>query len=283
MDDAALDELVARAVTTGATPGPSAHPDQIAAAERRLGVRFDPSYRRFLERCNGLEKLGDVDLYPVDELGLSSRWRDNHHFLVGEYFAYEPTFEMRGNSTIEPEFHPAPPGQKHVLIGYRNLSPTSLVCNFSISDPSVPPGEVADCRYEPALLGTFDQALTDLVEFEEESIREDPEPTFGGVRDQTYALFDAIKTGTLAPARHALSARRRSEFDRLAPVDAIDTMRQTIWPGGTLTGVSEPDPSGLVHATFELGAGYRPSQRTAGLRFVREDLVWRVDSWNLSD
>lgn len=41
----------------------------VAAAEARLGARFPAPYRNFLLASNGFTCLGDVDLYPLDEVG----------------------------------------------------------------------------------------------------------------------------------------------------------------------------------------------------------------------
>lgn len=163
MNDHELDELIARSIAVGASPGPPATDTMIADAEHRLGVRFDDQYRRFLRRCNGIDKIGSFDLYPVDELGVSQRWTSVNTFLAGEYLTYDPTFEMRGDEQIAPEFNPPPPGYVPVLIGNDSNFPTMVVGNFSIADPAASPGEVALCRYEPELLGTFDDALRVLV------------------------------------------------------------------------------------------------------------------------
>ncbi|MCX4681964.1 SMI1/KNR4 family protein [Streptomyces sp. NBC_01433] len=49
--------------------GEPAGEETIVAAEERLGVRFPPSYRNFLQVSDGWESLGFVDLFQVEDIG----------------------------------------------------------------------------------------------------------------------------------------------------------------------------------------------------------------------
>lgn len=282
-DDQRIVHLVERAVATGAVAGLPATTGQIGAAERRLGVRFDSSYRQLLLQCNGIEKLGNVDLYPVDELGASQRWLEWHLFGETEYFQMpEFHFETRGDDIVANTFHPAPEGRKHVLIGYNNLSPTGIVCNFSALDPTAPPGEVANCRYEPAHLGTIVDAIDEFVTAAEERLDEGS-PTYASVRDQIHSLTYGLTTMTIAPVRYALSQRWRGDADEMEPVEAMDHIRKIVWPVGlyaTLVSVDEPSAGDqIASAVFQEGE----IQKRVGVGVTLENHVWRIDSWSWHD
>ncbi|MEV5834612.1 SMI1/KNR4 family protein [Nocardia sp. NPDC052112] len=79
-------DFVDQAVAIGATLGAPASEAELAAAEARLGVRFDAQYRELMSIGSGIEGLGSWFLYPVSELGVSKRWQETEAFLVGEYF-----------------------------------------------------------------------------------------------------------------------------------------------------------------------------------------------------
>lgn len=276
--------LVERAHAVGAGTGLGASPEQIAAAEQRLGVRFDRSYRQLMSLCNGIERLGPISLFTIDELGTSQRWRDAHQFMYFEYFLlYTPSFEMRGDSMVEPEFYPPPAGRRPVVIGYDELFPTQVLCNFSIDDPDAEPGEVAMCRYEPWLMGPLDHALASWVDDAESWLREENGLPWDRLYEAITSLQHAVSIDNVVGARRCLSARWRATYAHHAPIEMLDDLRTRLWPLGsnpTLT-TSVPNPStspATVTLEFTRPGFVNPSI-TATLVAVLEQHVWRIDSW----
>ncbi|GAC83977.1 hypothetical protein GP2_017_00050 [Gordonia paraffinivorans NBRC 108238] len=226
-----LEELIERAVAVGAGTGLWASPEQIAAAEQRLGVRFDRSYRQLMTLCNGIERLGEMTLFSVDELGTSQRWRDAHQFMYFEYFLlYTPSFEMRGDTMVEPEFYPPPAGRRPVTLGYNEGSPTQVVCNFSLDDPDAEPGEVAECRCEPNLTGPLERTVASWVEEAEQFDREYGGAPFDSLHDTIMTLQHAVTVDNVVGARRCLSARWRATYDQHAPIEMLDDLRTQLWP-----------------------------------------------------
>ncbi|GAB2544462.1 SMI1/KNR4 family protein [Nocardia heshunensis] len=56
-------------------PHPPASELAVAAAERRLAVRFDAAYRQFLLACDGWPRFGTVQLYGSGDLAAGEKWR----------------------------------------------------------------------------------------------------------------------------------------------------------------------------------------------------------------
>lgn len=282
-------------MTVGATPGLPAAEVEIAAAELRLGVRFDAQYRELMTICSGIEALGDAFLYPADELGMSARWLDWAGFLEIDYFSREPTFETRGEETIDPIFHPPPAGRSHVLIGEKEIVPSSLVCNFAVSDPNAPAGDIADCRYEPDILGDLPQTLTHLIENAEEytaTSDESAEPAESAraqSRSQVGRLLHGITVQNRARIRHALSSRWRTEFDRQPGQAGLNSLRAAVfWAGArepTIDyNVSEfnlRDPCNFsIRTTVHAPDGWVKTSSEIVIGLVKENTVWRIDSWS---
>lgn len=279
-----LEELLERAVAVGAGTGLGASPEQIAAAEQRLGVRFDRSYRQLMTLCNGIERLGEMTLFSVDELGTSQRWRDAHQFMSFEYFlSYTPSFEMRGDTMIEPEFYPPPAGRRPVTIGYNEGFPTQVVCNFSIDDPAAEPGEVAECRYEPNLTGPLERTVASWVEDAELFDREHGGAPFDSLQDTLMTLQHAVTVDNVGGARRCLSARWRATYDQHAPIEMLDELRTQLWPHGSRPTPTAPvpvPPTSPATVTLEFTRpGWANPAITATLGAVIEQHVWRIDSW----
>lgn len=282
VDETQLHDLIERAIRAGATPGRPASPAAIDDAQDLLGVRFDEAYRSFLLRCNGIERLGEADLYPVDELGVSARWLDWDRFLRLEYFSDLPgAFEMRGDEQVPPVFHPAPPGQRHVLIGHVNGSLcASLVANFAVAAGPAVTGEVAQCRYEPWLLGPFDNALPTLVDDAQRWISDGIGHPYSEAWDQLGSVDAALASGTLATIRHCVSARWRAEIDAVAPDEALAALRARLWGSDTRPTTFTVDFPAWENGVFQVLVG----DADDGLATVRppvvlEDHVWRLDGW----
>ncbi|MFI5777328.1 SMI1/KNR4 family protein [Nocardia sp. NPDC051570] len=288
----ALRDLVARAVALGATPGPPASHAELMAAELRLGVRFDAQYREFMSICSGIEGMGEAFLYSADELGASPRWLQPTDQLEIEYFEYPPTFEMRDGEKIDPIFHPPPADRTHVLIGETEGS-SLLVCNFSISDPDAPPGDVADCRYEPNILGDITAALARLVD-RAERLDDDNDAVDPARRDRARVLFQLgrLLQGVLIQnrtvVRHTLSNRWRHEFDRHPGQAGLTELRRAVLWFGTTPEIDHhrtefdlwgPPPHSLrAPITFGSGVAGTPDAIVVGV--VEENTVWRIDSWS---
>lgn len=288
-----LDDLVARASAMGATLGLPASTAELTAAETRLGIRFDTQYRQLMSICSGIEGL-EAFLYPADELGTSSRWLASTSQLEIEYFQYQPTFETRGGETIEPIFNPAPAGRAHVLIGETELSPSSLVCNFSVSDPDAPPGDIADCRYEPDILGDLTATLARLLDRYEYLRRDDStdpaQHDRADVHFQAARLIRGIAEQNRATIRHALSTRWRAEFDRRPGQSGLNMLRKAVLWGGAAQPTLESleydlwdDAPHTVCATVNAPSGWVETQREVVIGVVKENTVWRIDSWAWRD
>ncbi|QIK50361.1 SMI1/KNR4 family protein (plasmid) [Gordonia terrae] len=273
-----------RAVAVGGGTGLGASPEQIAAAEQRLGVRFDRVYRRLMSVCNGIERLGPMTLFSVDELGTSQRWRNAHQFMHFEYFLGDPpSFEMRGETMVEPEFYPPPAGRRPVVIGYDELFPTQVLCNFSIDDPDAEPSEVAMCRYEPWLTGTLNHALASWVDDAESWLREENGLPSDSLHDAITSLQHAITGDNVVDARRCLSARWRATYDHHAPIEMLDDLRTQLWPHGSrptpITPVPDPPASPVTVPVEFTRPGWTEPTITATLGAVIEHHVWRIDSW----
>ncbi|WP_282779763.1 SMI1/KNR4 family protein [Nocardia sp. CC201C] len=287
-----LRDLVARAVRIGATPGLPASPAELAAAESRLGVRFDHQYRELMSICSGIEAIGGSFLYPADELGASPRWLERTDFLEIEYFTGDPPgFEMRNWEMIEPIFHPPPAGRIHVLIGDDELQPEALVCNFSSTDPDAPPGDIAQCRYEPHIRGDLTETLTELIDVAEELGMDDgrvesDQHDRADVYFQIGRLLRGISTQNRAYIRHALSARWRHEFDQRPGQPGLNDLRDSVcWH--RVPAKIEPieydlwgSPPHSVRATATIPEGWSKSPLEAVIGVVKENTVWRIDSWS---
>ena len=276
--------LVERAHAVGAGTDLGASPEQIAAAEQRLGVRFDRSYRQLMSLCNGIERLGEWTLFAVDELGTSQRWRDAHQFLHFEYFLLDtPTFEMRGETMVEPEFYPPPAGRRPVVIGYNEGFPTQVVCNFSIDDPDAEPGEVAECRYEPNLTGPLERTVASWVEEAEQFEREYGGMPFDSLHGAIMTLQHAVSVDNVVGARRCLSARWRATYDRHAPIEMLDDLRGQVWPQGSRptpdAPVPDPPDSPATVTVACTRSGWMNPAITATIGAVIEQHVWRIDSW----
>ncbi|MFE3195439.1 SMI1/KNR4 family protein [Nocardia sp. NPDC059240] len=287
-----LRDLVARAVAMGATLGLPASTAELAAAEARLGIRFDAQYRELMSICSGIEGL-EAFLYSVEELGASPRWLASTAQLEIEYFQYEPTFETHNGETIEPIFNPAPAGRAHVLIGETELVSSCLVCNFSVSDPGAPSGDIADCRYEPDILGDLAATLTRLLDRHEDLRSDDSidlaQHDRADVRFQTGRLIGGIATQNRAIIRHALSGRWRAEFDRRPGQSGLNMLRKAVLWGGAAQPTLESlecdlwgDAPPTVRAIVNAPSGWVETRREVVIGVVKENTVWRIDSWTWS-
>lgn len=293
-----LGEIVARAVTVGATPGRPASDAELVAAEARLGVRFNAQYREFMGICSGLEGLGAASLYPVEELGVSQRWLESTSFLEDEYFAdyidYDPEFDTRDAELMGQIF---PPDRVQVLIGETTLVPSRLVCNFSASDPWAPGGNIFECRYEPELLGDLTETLTGLIDraeylaaAREDGTVESTQCDRADVYCQIHDLRRAISAQNPAIIRHALSARWRNEFDQHGSQAGLLMLRETMERNGTSPRLDfdslEFDLWGsgphTVRATTTFPFENTDTSQAVVLGVVKENSVWRIDSWSWS-
>ncbi|MFC9433748.1 hypothetical protein [Nocardia sp. NPDC057030] len=291
-----LGDLVARAVAVGATPGVPASEAEVAAAETRLGVRFDSQYRELMAIGSGIEGLGSWFWYPVAELGVGKRWLESKTFLIEEYF-HPPDAPFLNEESYRGEpvrgrFHPAPAGRRHVLIGENIDLPGSLVTNFPTSDPAAS-SDIAYCRWEPEIFGDVAQTLTQLIEeTERRNARGDPDDLpleqwdRSGASTALMNLRDGISEEHALKIRHALSTRRRREFDQRPVTESIRRLRKMMWCDG-----AEPQFSytaiehalwgpGVPHlraaATFPESSGMPVREAIVGV--VQENTVWRVDS-----
>lgn len=294
-------ELVSRAVAMGATLGLPASEAELAAAEARLGVRFDAQYRELMSICSGIEGIGGAFLFPADELGTSPRWLALTRQLEIEYFDSGATFETRGDETVDLTFYPAPPGRGLVLIGEDRGVNTPLVCSFSESDPDLPPGEIAGCFYEPDILGVLTETLTYLMDNEDAVRAYDAPPgrtrvdpvkaEQADVFFQIGRLFQGINAQNRAQIRHTLSLRWRSEFDRLPGQPGLNMLRRAVLWGGAVEPVIDYESY-----EYELGGAgphwvramaaapvvWQPQRRRVEMGVVKENTVWRIDSWSWS-
>ncbi len=279
-----IEELVGRAVAAGAGVGLGAAPEQITAAEQRLGVRFDHYYRQLMSMCNGIERLGPISLFTLDELGTSQRWRDAHQFMYFEYFLhYTPTFEMRGETMVEPEFYPPPERRRPVVIGYDEASPSQVLCNFSVDDPDAVPGEVAMCRYEPWLMGQLDHCLASWVDDAESWFRDDGALASDPLHDTIITLQQAVTLDNVVAASRCLSARWRATYDHHAPIEMLDDIRTQLWPHGSRPAPTAPvpepqSPEATITVEFSRSGWVEPII-TASIGAIVENHVWRIDSW----
>ncbi|MFE9581571.1 hypothetical protein ACFYO1_34705 [Nocardia sp. NPDC006044] len=233
------------------------------------------------------------------ELGVGKRWLESESFLIGEYFhpSDEPFLneESYRGEPVRGRFHPAPAGRRHVLIGENIDLPGSLVTNFPVSEPA-PSSDIAYCRWEPEIFGDVAQTLTQLIEeIERRNAEEDPDDLPPEQWDRSGAstalvnLRDGISEERVPKIRHALSARRRQEFDERAVGESISRLREMVWCDGAEPQFSYTDiehdlwgpgvPRIRAAATFPQGSGLPAREAIVGV--VKENTVWRVDflSW----
>ncbi|MFB8005004.1 hypothetical protein [Nocardia sp. NPDC056000] len=295
----ALRDLIARAVAIGATPGVPASEAELAAAEQRLGVRFDGQYRELMAMCSGIEGLGSWLLYPVSELGGSQRWGASAEFLVGEYFhpADKPFLngDRVGGESVPGRFHPAPAGRTHTLIGENIDLAGSLVTNFPVADVASD-SDVAYCRWEPEVFGNLlDTLHTVIGEAESRDDDSDDLPPEqwdrAGSSEALIELQRGISLALPAVIRHRLSARCRGEFDDSPADEAVDRLRKLMWLGGIVPEFS------YTAITFDLWGPGRPrlramasfpeasglADREAIVGVTKEDTLWRVDSFSWAE
>lgn len=250
--------------------------------------------------CSGIEGIDDAFLFPADELGASPRWLDATQQLEIEYFNSGPYyFESRGDEMIDPVFHPAPAGRAHILIGEIRGLNSVLVCNFAVSDPGAPPGEIASCFNEPDILGDLTATLTHLLDSADElrnyeatgSSRVDPaQAERSDAYFQIGRLIDGIRVQNRALIRHTLSARWRHEFDRQPGQRGLNMLRRAVlWGGAAKPELESHDydlwgePPHSVRATAQAPSHWFPERREAVIGVVKEHTVWRIDSWTWSD
>lgn len=100
---------IGRSRYSGGTPAPGASEAQIVAAEQRLCVALDPCYREFLAFVNGWDSFtsGGRDLFAVDELGVSDRWKENKEALA--------EWDSHYNESIVPQG--MPPWEDMLVVG----------------------------------------------------------------------------------------------------------------------------------------------------------------------
>lgn len=134
-------------------PNPSATVAAIVAAEKRLGVIFDDSFRRFQLTCNGWSRFGAVHLFGVDEIGRSEKWHE-------------------GSATVRADADRAvrgvPETERHrlVLVGKAAVTDRFIAVRFP-TDTSQRAGECVDDNYgECFCYSSFEE----WAEFESASI-----------------------------------------------------------------------------------------------------------------
>lgn len=113
-------------------PNPPATDAAIAAAERRLGVRFDRAFRGFLRECDGWPRFGTVQLYGAGDLGAGEKWRRDSTFAE-MYFATEASGALI-----------VPHGYRRVLIGKAPVSQRFIMMVFP-AVPGIGPSSCWDC------------------------------------------------------------------------------------------------------------------------------------------
>ncbi|WP_040815598.1 SMI1/KNR4 family protein [Nocardia concava] len=104
----------------------------VAAAERRLGVRFDRAFRDFLRVCDGWPRFGTIQLYGAADLGAGEKWRRDSTFAE-MYFAAEASSALV-----------VPHGYRRVLIGKAAAAQRFIVMVFP-TVPGIGPSACWDC------------------------------------------------------------------------------------------------------------------------------------------
>lgn len=113
-------------------PNPPAAPDAVAAAEHRLGVRFDTEFRQFLLACDGWPGFGRVQLFGASDLAAGEKWRR-------ESAGAQAYFESEASGALT-----VPDGYRRVLVGKTVVSQRFIVMLFPIR-PEVGAAACWDC------------------------------------------------------------------------------------------------------------------------------------------